>query len=209
MTHHEDQTHTTQTDTNNSPHANEQTAHDEAPASSNASEQTPDLAENAAQDAAQASIEVNPIEELERNISELKEQVLREKAENQNLRQRHERDLANAHKYATERLIKDLIPIADSLELGIQAAQQGQENAQQFIEGAEMTLKLMLDTLARHGVEMINPLEQPFNPEFHEAVSALVNDTVAPNTVLHVTQKGYVLHGRSIRPAQVVISRAS
>lgn len=160
-----------------------------------------DRATENAQDAALA--------ERDAQIAALKEQVLRERAENENLRKRFEREKEQALKYGSERLLKDLLPVLDSLTLGIEAAQQsGDEHLKQFTEGSQMTLKMLLDTLARHGIQQIDPQGEKFNPEFHEAVSALPNADVEANTVLHVAQKGYVLNGRSIRAAQVVIARA-
>ncbi|MBV7435115.1 nucleotide exchange factor GrpE [Cardiobacteriaceae bacterium TAE3-ERU3] len=151
------------------------------------------------------------VEKLGKQVSALKDQVMRERAENDNLRKRQERELQSAHKFATERLIKDLIPVLDSLTLGIDAARNNENNSaalEQFIEGSEMTLKLLRETLAKHGVEELNPEGEKFNPELHEAVTALPNNDVAPNTVLHVAQKGYALNGRVIRAAQVIISKA-
>ena len=151
------------------------------------------------------------IDKLNKQVSVLKDQVMRERAENDNLRKRQERELQSAHKFATERLIKDLIPVLDSLTLGVDAARNNEnspEAIEQFIEGSEMTLKLLRETLAKHGVEELNPEGEKFNPELHEAVTALPNNDVAPNTVLHVAQKGYTLNGRVVRAAQVVIAKA-
>ena len=163
---------------------------------------------------AQSAEESNPQEEIDKlgkQVSVLKDQVIRERAENDNLRKRQERELQSAHKFATERLIKDLIPVLDSLTLGVDAARKNEnspEAIEQFIEGSEMTLKLLRETLAKHGVEELNPEGEKFNPELHEAVTALPNNDVAPNTVLHVAQKGYTLNGRVVRAAQVAIAKA-
>ncbi|MDO4777244.1 MAG: nucleotide exchange factor GrpE [Cardiobacteriaceae bacterium] len=166
-----------------------------------------DQAVPAEETAADASAE--EIATLHAQIAALKDQFIRERAENENLRKRHERDLSNAHKYGSERLLKDLLPVLDSLALGIDAARQSEDECmKRFTEGSEMTLKLFVDTLAKHGIEELNPVGEKFNPEYHEAVTALPNGEVEPNTVLHVAQKGYVLNGRSIRAAQVVVSRA-
>ena len=151
------------------------------------------------------------IDKLDKQVSVLKDQVMRERAENDNLRKRQERELQSAYKFATERLIKDLIPVLDSLTLGIDAARNNEHDSEaleQFIEGSEMTLKLLRETLAKHGVEELNPEGEKFNPELHEAVTALPNNDVAANTVLHVAQKGYTLNGRVIRAAQVIIAKA-
>lgn len=149
------------------------------------------------------------IADLQAQVAGFKEQFIRERAENENLRKRFEREKEQALKYGSERLLKDLLPVLDSLVLGIEAARKSEDACMaQFVEGSEMTLKLLLDTLGKHGIEEISPEGEKFNPEFHEAVAALPNGDVEPNTVLHVAQKGYVLNGRSIRAAQVVVSRA-
>lgn len=149
------------------------------------------------------------IANLNEQIATLKDQLLRAHAEMDNLRKRFEREKESALKFGAERLLKDLLPVLDSLSLGIEAARKSEDGCMaQFVEGSEMTRKLLLDTLARHGVEEIDPQGEKFNPEFHEAVAALPNGEVEVNTVLHVAQKGYVLNGRSIRAAQVVIARA-
>lgn len=146
---------------------------------------------------------------LHEQIAALKEQVLRERAENENLRKRFEREKEQALKYGSENLLKDLLPVLDSLTLGIEAAQQSDdEHLRQFIEGSQLTLKMLLETLARHGIIEIDPQGEKFNPDYHEALSAVPHDEAEPNTVLHVTQKGYVLNGRSIRAAQVILARA-
>lgn len=146
-------------------------------------------------------------------IAALKEQVLRERAENENLRKRQERELASAHKFANERLIKELLPVLDSLQLGIKAAQENADKPEaigQFIEGSEMTLKILLENLAKHGVEEICPASgDKFNPDVHEAVAMLPNPAMENNVVLHLAQRGYALNGRTIRAAQVVIVKNS
>ncbi len=150
------------------------------------------------------------IASLFEQVAALKDQVIRERAENDNLRKRQERELVNAHKYASEKLLKDLLPVLDSLSLGTQAARDNADKPDaitQFIEGSEMTLNMLNDTLARHGVEEVNPIGEKFNPEQHEAITMLPSEEHEPNTVTHVAQKGYLLNGRTIRAAQVVIAK--
>ncbi|WP_072281728.1 nucleotide exchange factor GrpE [Rappaport israeli] len=148
-------------------------------------------------------------EEMLAQVEALKAQVLRERADNDNLRKRQERELQSAHKFATERLIKDLLPVMDSLHLGIESAQKNEEaTLEQFISGSQMTLKLFEETLARHGVVEIVALGERFDPEKHEAISMVENAQATPNTVMTVAQRGYELNGRVIRPAQVVVAKA-
>lgn len=147
--------------------------------------------------------------EMLAQVEALKAQVLRERADNDNLRKRQERELQSAHKFATERLIKDLLPVMDSLHLGIESAQKNEEaTLEQFISGSQMTLKLFEETLARHGVVEIVALGERFDPEKHEAISMVENAQATPNTVMTVAQRGYELNGRVIRPAQVVVAKA-
>ncbi|MDO5091122.1 MAG: nucleotide exchange factor GrpE [Cardiobacteriaceae bacterium] len=171
-------------------------------------EDTPELELDLEQATAEIA-DADAIAALEAQVAQWKDQAMRAHAEMDNLRKRFEREKEQALKYGSERLLKDLLPVLDSLALGIDAARQSEDACmQQFTEGSEMTLKLLIDTLGKHGIEELNPVGEKFNPEFHEAVTALPNAEVEPNTVLHVAQKGYVLNGRSIRAAQVVVSRA-
>lgn len=158
---------------------------------------------------AEAAADAVDVAALEAQVAQWKDQAMRAHAEMDNLRKRIDREKESALKFGNERLLKDLLPVLDSLVFGIDAARQSEdERMQQFTQGSEMTLKLFLDTLAKHGIKELNPVGEKFNPEYHEAVTALPNAEVEPNTVLHVAQKGYVLNGRSIRAAQVVVSRA-
>jgi molecular chaperone GrpE len=136
------------------------------------------------------------------------DQLMRTRAELDNLRKRSQRDLENAHKFALERFSQELLQVWDSLELGHQAAQDEQVDVQRLREGTELTLKLLADVMAKHGVEQIDPEGQAFDPEYHQAMSVQERDDVAPNTVVAVVQKGYLLNGRLLRPAMVMVSRA-
>lgn len=130
-------------------------------------------------------------------------------AELENMRKRFERDLANAHKYAIDKLLADLLPVIDSLERGLALQFVDGENGllKQMHAGMELTLDIMLRTLQKHGVQQINPLAEIFNPTYHEAMAVQDYPTVAPNTILQVVQKGYLLKDRLIRPALVVVAK--
>lgn len=147
-------------------------------------------------------------EGLRQRLAEAQDRVMRMQAEADNQRKRLARDMENAHKYALDRFVADLIPVVDSLELGIEATGSGSPDIENLRQGMDLTLKKFLDTLARHGVTPINPLGEKFNPERHEAVSALPQEGAEPNSVLSVMQKGYELNGRLVRPAMVVIVKA-
>jgi molecular chaperone GrpE len=131
---------------------------------------------------------------------------LRSLAETDNVRKRAQREVETAHKYAVERFAGDLLDVRDSLELGI-AAGSGVE-AVKLIEGMDATLRLLNRAFEKAGVAILDPVGQPFNPEFHEAMVTQPTVEQAPGTVLAVIQKGYSLNGRLLRPARVVIARA-
>jgi molecular chaperone GrpE len=136
-------------------------------------------------------------------------QVLRLQAEMENLRKRAARDLESAHKFALDRFVADLLPVKDSLELGLAAVQESTEpSSLKLREGTELTLKMLSQVLERFGVREINPQGEPFNPDFHQAMTLQPSSQVAPNTVMNVFQKGYVLNDRLVRPAMVVVSAA-
>jgi len=134
-------------------------------------------------------------------------QLLRARAEIENLHRRQARELENAHKFALDGFVRELLQVRDSLELGYDAAHAEGANLDKLREGTELTLKLMADTMAKFGVTAIAPEGQPFNPEFHQAMTMVPSDNLAPNTVVSVVQKGYLLNGRLVRPAMVIVSR--
>lgn len=133
--------------------------------------------------------------------------LIRAKAEMENLRKRHERELENAHKYGLDRFLNELLQVRDSLELGHQAAQDEAADLTKLREGNELTLKLLADMMDRFGVAQLDPLDQPFNHDQHQAMMMQPKEGVAPNTVIQVLQKGYSLNGRLLRPAMVIVSQ--
>ena len=137
------------------------------------------------------------------------DQLVRARAELDNLRKRQARELENAHKFALERFAKELLPVRDSLELGLSAAQESNTDVDKLKEGMELTLKLLTDVMAKFDIVEIDPQGEPFNPELHQAMSMQPRDDVPPNTVVNVVQKGYTLNGRVIRPAMVMVSQAA
>jgi len=136
------------------------------------------------------------------------DQCLRLQADIDNLRKRNERDLANAHKFALEKFAVDLLPVKDSLEMGLAAAGENADIAR-LKEGGELTLKMLASAMDKYNIREINPLNEIFNPEYHEAMSMQEREDVAPNTVVTVVQKGYLLNERLIRPAMVMVSKAT
>ncbi|MGJ7458152.1 nucleotide exchange factor GrpE [Halomonas sp. MA07-2] len=147
------------------------------------------------------------VEELEQTVAEAKDQALRAAAEAQNVRRRAEQEAEKARKFALEKFVKELLPVVDSLEKALEA--MADEATEAHREGVSMTLKMQQDVLAKFGVEAVEPSGEPFDPQFHEAMAMVPNPELEPNTVMDVMQKGYLLNGRLVRPAMVVVSQAA
>ena len=129
---------------------------------------------------------------------------MRAAAETENVRKRAQRDLENARRFALESFTRELLAVRDSLEMGIEAADSADADA--LLEGKQATLKLLTTTLERFGVEQLDPVGEPFDPEYHEAMTMQPSADVEPGSVLTVIQKGYSLNGRLLRPARVVVA---
>lgn len=147
------------------------------------------------------------IADLQAKVEENYNQYMRARAELDNLRKRHQRELEQAHKYAIDKFVSELIPIKDSLEMGLQAASDEQQDAARIIEGTELTNKMFEQVFSRFNIEVVNPVGAKFDPEKHEAMSMQISPEHPANTVMHVVQKGYLLNGRIVRPAMVVVSK--
>src|SRR5690606_8091525 len=138
---------------------------------------------------------------------EYKERALRVQAEMENVRRRTERDVANAVKYGTEKLIGDLLPIVDSLVRGLDSPESHDPHAKGMREGLSLTLDILHKTLTKHGVQIIDPIPgDALNPTLHEAVSMVKDPKAKPNTIIQVMQKGYQLNDRILRAAIVVVA---
>src|SRR5690606_16781346 len=118
------------------------------------------------------------VENLKNELAQSKEQVLRVQAEMQNVRRRAQQDVEKAHKFGLEKFVSDLLPVADNLERAIASASGDNVDLAAVVEGVELTLKSLLDTLHRHNVEEVNPEGEPFDPQFHQAMSAVENRNV-------------------------------
>lgn len=132
--------------------------------------------------------------------------MLRMQAEMDNLRKRLIRDLEKSRKFALERVMKDFLQVRDTLELGLET-DSGSATAEQLREGQALTFKMLDKILQDHDLEMIDPVGEAFNPEFHQAMTVLPSEEFEDNSVMEVLQKGFKLHDRLIRPAMVVVSR--
>ncbi|MDE0063829.1 MAG: nucleotide exchange factor GrpE [Gammaproteobacteria bacterium] len=133
--------------------------------------------------------------------------ALRAQAETENVRRRATRDVENAHRFALERFAADLLSVADSLEKAVESAGSAEDVAA-VAEGVRLSLKLFLDTLHKNGVEQVDPLGEPFDPSEQEAMAVVVNPDAEPNSVMEVIQRGYLLNGRVVRAAKVIVSKA-
>ena len=149
------------------------------------------------------------LEDARSKADEHWDQLVRARAEADNLHKRHQRDLENAHKFSLERFVNALIPVRDSMELGLDAAQGEGADLTRLREGSELTLKLLSDVMAKFEVVQVDPVGEPFNPDLHQAMSVQPREDLPPNTVVTVIQKGYTLNGRLVRPAMVIVSQAT
>ena len=150
--------------------------------------------------------------DLEMELAEARDEAashlddfLRARAELENLHKRAARDIENAHKYGLERFMTALLPVMDSVELGLSAADGA--DAEKLREGLELTLKLFDAASEKFGLREVNPEGQSFDPEYHQAMSMQDAAGVAPGTVITVVQKGYVLNERLLRPAMVIVAK--
>ncbi|WP_105625404.1 nucleotide exchange factor GrpE [Cronobacter malonaticus] len=167
-------------------------------------------------ESAESAEQVDPRdEEIARLQSELtqaqnreRDTVLRMKAEMENLRRRTEQDIEKAHKFALEKFINELLPVIDSLDRALEVANKENQDMAAMVEGIELTLKSMLDVVRKFGVEVIADTNVPLDPNVHQAIAMVESEDVAPNHVLAVMQKGYILNGRTIRAAMVTVAKA-
>lgn len=152
------------------------------------------------------------IEDLESQLQEAQQsakdnwdKLLRSQAEMENLKRRTTKDLENAHKFALDGFVKALLEVSDSLTMGIKSAKDEKATIETTTEGLELTMKVFNSTLEKFGVESINPIDEKFDPELHEAVTMVPMPDKTSNTVLEVIQTGFTLNGRLVRPALVIV----
>lgn len=163
-------------------------------------------AEQASQEAAADSPEAR-IAALEEELARTKDEALRTMAEAHNMRRRSEAEVDKARKFALEKFAGDLLAVADNLERAVEAADSNDEAVKPLLEGVELTRKSLVETLAKHQVVQLDPVGEPFDPQFHQAMSMVENPDVEPNTVIVVMQKGYTINDRLLRPAMVMVSK--
>jgi molecular chaperone GrpE len=158
-------------------------------------EESSDVAEGSADEALTVAL-------LE--VEKFKDLALRAEAEMQNLQRRTAREVENAHKFGVEKFVLNMLPVVDSLEKAIESTD---DKVDAIAEGLRLCHKLMVDTLIKEGVEITDPVGEPFDPNEHQAMSMVENPDLEPNSVLAVVQKGCKLNGRLVRPAMVMVTK--
>jgi len=147
------------------------------------------------------------IDELKEAKAQAEDKLIRSHAEMENLRRRHQKELENAHKYSVEKFANELLAVIDSLEMGLQAANQDDADIEKIKEGSKLTLKMFTQMFEKFDIEMVNPEGEKFDPDFHQAMAMQPTKGFKPNMVVAVMQKGYKIAGRLLRPAMVMVSK--
>ena len=163
----------------------------------------------------ESSEEELTVEHLKERLSEAnlsaeraQDDLLRVKAEMQNLRRRTEQDVEKAHKYGIEKFSAELLGVIDNLERALIAAKEhADESSKAIHDGVSLTLKSFNDCFAKFSIEVVDPIGEPFDPQLHQAIATQESPDSEPNSVIEVVQKGYTLNGRVIRPAMVMVSK--
>lgn len=151
------------------------------------------------------------LEDARAKADEHWDQLTRLQAELDNTRRRAERDVEQAHKYGVEKFAEELLPVKDSLELGLNAATNESEGeaVDKLREGTELTLKMLTSAMEKFGIQEVNPVGERFDPQYHQAMSMQESDEHPADTVVAVMQKGYTIHDRVLRPAMVMVSKGA
>lgn len=145
------------------------------------------------------------LEQAQAKATENWDHFLRSKAEMDNLRRRNTKDVENAHKYGIEKFVTELLPVVDSMAMGLEVKEASAESLR---EGMVLTMNMLKKMMEKLGIEEIDPMHEKFDAEKHQAMTMQPNPDVEPNTVIAVMQKGYSLNERLIRPAMVMVSKA-
>lgn len=170
--------------------------------------------ENAAREGKENTAYVDERIVLEAQVAELKDKYLRAHAEMENTRRRAERDVADARNFSIAGFARDMLSVADNLGRALAAVDPALREAadstlKTLLEGVELTNRELAKTLEKHGVRLLNPIDQKFDPNFHQAMFEIPDDTVPPGTVKQVVQPGYAIADRVLRPAMVGIAKAA
>ena len=169
--------------------------------------------ENTEDENLEAEVEINEdsaalLEDARNKADEHWNELLRARADMENMRRRQARDLENAHKHALDKFVAELLPIYDSMELGLNAANGEDASLEAVRDGLDMTMKMFLSSISKFGLEQVDPAEgDTFDPELHQAMAMQPVEGIESNKVLTVAQKGFQFNGRLLRPAMVMVSQ--
>ena len=153
----------------------------------------------------ESDFNITEIDSLNLEIKALKDELLRSRAEIDNTRKRADKDIAAAHKYGVERLVQDVLPVKDSMDMGLDIPVDS-DVSDSFREGMKLTSKMFDDFFEKLNVKAINPIGEIFDPEFHQAMMTEPSSDVEKGTITKVMQQGYLLNDRLVRPALVVVA---
>ena len=200
-----DREHKTMNEQNPNPDPTQRSPEPSAQARSEAPQAGSAEAAAAAEEALDPSLQAR-LADAEGRAAEYLDMVLRTRAEMENLRKRGQLDVAAAHKYAIEGFAESLLPVRDSLEMALKSESPTLENLR---EGVEATLRLIASAFEKHKLQVIEPVGEKFDPNRHQAISMVPSAEVAPNHVVSVLQKGYLINDRVLRPALVTVRGGS
>lgn len=147
------------------------------------------------------------LDEAKQEAESQKELALRTLADMENLKRRTRMDVESAHKFALEKFVNELLPVLDSMEMGLDAAGKEEASAESIREGLDMTFKQFLDVMQKFNVERVNPAGEKFDPQLHEAMTMVPSPDHESQMVMEVFQKGYLLNERLVRPARVIVAQ--
>ncbi len=165
-----------------------------------------DFEANASANNEEESIE-RQLERTQETVKDYWDQIMRLKAEMENNRKRAVRDIENAHKFALKNFTEALLPVIDSMDMGQQAAAAENASLKSIVEGTNMTETMFVQVLEKHGLKRLNPVDEKFDPEQHQAISMIEDENVKSDHVINVMQKGFSLNDRLVRPAMVIVAK--
>ena len=173
---------------------------------------TPNGAETDAPETAQAETAPDPVATLAKEAADLKDRLLRTLAEMENLRRRTEREVADARAYGITNFARDILAVADNMERALKALDdeirdKAEAGVKALLDGVELTERELIKAMEKHGVKKLEPLGQKFDPNLHQAMFEIPDESVPAGTVVQIAQPGYTIGERVLRPALVGVSK--